>query len=203
MKKFLLALSLLALAGAAQAQINIGGTQANSAAHAGAAAGVNFAPEASVIPTDTKQRIENAPAMGGLMGWAYGAGSGNCIGPSESTAASAQLSVVGTGAGLGAGRGTTNLDWGCVLRREMEVADARCKGGLKKACDDLDRLYEMQPGITAIRASALPDYAQGQVVPKPQPAKTASAAPVVVASSNPTCTTDEFIARRTGQAVCK
>lgn len=196
---------------AAQAQSNsfsaavVKGVSADAVAAPYQALNVQSAP----IPTDTRARVENAPAMGGLMGWAYGAGSGNCIGPSQSTAASGQVSVVGTGVGIGGGSGTTNLDWGCVIKRELEIADALCKGGSQKACADRDALYEMQPGIMALRAKMMPDYAKAQVTtppePKQQPAAKTEAQPQQTAGvRQPTnCVSDEYVARRTGSPMCK
>ena len=209
----LLAFGLLAKpahAGGSGVGIGIAGSLSNSQAGAQAISGTSTNSFNSSIPANTSARVENVPGLGGLMGWAYGAGSGNCIGPSDSTAVSAQAGWVGAGVGLGGGRANTNLDWGCVLRRELEVADSLCKGGMKQACDDRAALYEMQPGISAIRAKAMPEYANAQVVPKPAPAQQPRAAapatqPVRTAAvQQPTnCVSDEFIARRTGAALCK
>jgi hypothetical protein len=106
------------------------------------------------------------------------------------------------------GQGQSNLDWGCVILREMAAADSLCKAKVQKACTDMDKLYEMLPGISAIRAAAMPEYAKQQVVPAPKPAQQPRAdvaQPVQTAAVKQptTCVSDEFIARRMGTTVCK
>jgi hypothetical protein len=221
MKRIYLSIILALAATPALAQIAtaVSGAQSGSqsgALSAGNVTGVETTTQTSVpvtfnspaIPTRTEADIKTVPSLGGMGGWAYAAPAGPCLGPSETKQGGAQAAWLGFGAGGQYGQGQSNLDWGCVIARELTIASTVCAAGLKKACDDRDKLYEMMPGVSAVRAGSLPEYAKAQVVAMPAPAAAPaprSAAPATTASvQQPTnCTSDQFISKRTGQPLCR
>lgn len=205
MKRIFCTIAMLVMATPAIAQVAISGSGSNASAGSlsGALAAGNIV-EAPVIPVKTEADIKNVPSLGGMGGWAYAAPSGPCLGPSETRQGGAQAVWMGAGGGLQYGQGQSNLDWGCVILREMSAADSLCKAKVQKACSDLDKLYEMLPGISAVRAGNMPDYAKAQTVAKPEPAKRADAGPTVASIQQPrNCVADQYIAARTGSPVCK
>jgi len=200
---------VLGLAAYANADTTI--ANSGSAANAAAGAGAVAAPEQTVTlptsPADTTAKLRNVPALGGMGGYAYAAPAGPCLGPSETYSGGIQAVWPFAGAGIQGGKGQSNLDWGCVIARELTIASTLCAAKVQKACDDAGKLYELLPGVSAIRAGSMPEYARAQVVPAPapaaQPAQPAQQ-PQRQAIQQPIyCTSDPYIATRTGQALCK
>lgn len=211
MKQIYLSIILALFASPSLAQVAVAGSQSGAQAGSLAVSAGNSVPvtiTGSQIPTHTTADVKTPVNLGGMGGWAYAAAAGPCLGPSETKQAGAQVGVMGWGAGGQYGYGQSNLDWGCVLARELVIASSMCQAKIQKACDDAAKLYELMPGVSAIRAGATPEYAKAQVVAPPAPAPRAAAPAAqpqrTAAIQQPvTCTSDAFISNRTGQPLCK
>lgn len=211
MKQIYIGIILALFAAPSFGQVAVAGSQSGAqagslAASAGNVTVLNSAP----IPTHTTADVKTPVNLGGMGGWAYGAAAGPCLGPSETKQGGAQAGFMGWGAGAQYGQGQSNLDWGCVIARELVIASSMCQAKIQKACDDAAKLYELMPGISALRAGAMPDYAKPQVVAAPAPAaQPRAAAPAAQPQRTAgiqqpvNCTSDQFIAGRTGQPLCK
>jgi len=136
--------------------------------------------EASVIPTDTKLR--NTPGF---------AMSGPASGPCNGTSGGLGLSLPGFGGGIN----FSAVDEGCEERETARILAlmGHTEDGLAllKSGQVWQRHLKRQQEIAAQKKAAAPAPVQ------------ASTAPQVVASSDPTCMTDEFMARRLNKPVCK
>jgi len=173
MKQIYLGIILALLASPSMAQVAVAGAQSGAQAGSLAVSAGNSVPisiTGSQIPTHTTAEVKTPVNLGGMGGWAYAAAAGPCLGPSETKQGGAQVGVMGWGAGGQYGQGQSNLDWGCVIARDLVIASSLCQAKIQKGCDDAAKLYEMLPGVSAIRAGAMPEYAKNQVVELPKPA---------------------------------
>ena len=187
MKKLLIATSVALLFGAAAAnaqQVNIQpgvGNASNSQATSGSAAllgnYINMVNEAAPIPTDTTLR--NTPGV---------VVSGPASGPCNGLSAGIGLGLPGFGGGVN----FSSVDEGCEERETARI---------------LGLMGEKDAGIALIKSGAvwqrhlkrLQEMKKAEAIPSPL---AAAPAPKVVAAADPSCTTDEFIARRMGKEVC-
>lgn len=191
MKKYLIAVAILMLSATAQAQVNIGGTQANSEAEAHQTSKLVNAPstviEAAPIPTTTTLRNTPGFAMSGPA-------SGPCNG------ASGGLTLVGPGIGGGVNASVESAN--CNGRETSRVASSNAMVASQLGDEQMKKTFLMM----AYDALANTPYWQDVMAKKAEQAqakKTAAApAPQVVAAADPSCVTDEFIARRLNKRVC-
>lgn len=180
MKRIIMVLAVAALFGASVAQAD---TTSNALAGAAAQQGLVNSPTinipASVIPTETK--LKNTPAFG-----MSGPASGPCNGFSGG--------LTGVVAGFGGGVNFSKVDEGCEDRETARM---------------LGLLGEKEAGVQLLKSSEAwqrhlertKQQAAAKKAEAPAPVQ-ASTAPQVVAATDPTCTTDEFVARRLNKSVC-